>query len=134
MAFVYTDLNKDFANTVGDLAIQLHDQDVVRQSMEMLLSVVQGEMLFLPEYGASLETHLQEPNDRETADAIRVQWLTGIERWEPRFRVNRRQTKIEADESDFSMKVRLAGSVPGLAQEAFAFNGSIQRGEQGVSL
>jgi len=58
--------------------------DLLRSSLENILSWTIGTRFFLGEYGTMLETLIQEPNDLVTQSLVRTLTVDVITKWEKR--------------------------------------------------
>jgi uncharacterized protein len=65
----------------------LGGQDLVRQSIETILSTEPGERVMLPAFGCGLGRYLMAPNTPVTRTAIQQDVTGALGRWEPRIRV-----------------------------------------------
>ena len=73
---------------------EIFDYDVINQSIEMILSTIRGERLFLPQLGSVLPLvifeNINETNGDETLDLI----LQAIELWEDRIILDKENAEL----------------------------------------
>jgi uncharacterized protein len=97
--FIHPDLNEivgaetdqaspGLALTGGTNIDLASDDDAVRQSVLMLLSIRPGERLMRPDYGCNLHQLVFSPNDDTTAGIAIYLVRTAIQQWEPRIDIH----------------------------------------------
>ena len=95
MSRVYVD---SFAYDISKNVItmgEVYDDDVISQSIEIILTTNYGERVFLPNFGSVLPTMIFEnitvQNGEEVLDAI----ISDIEQWEDRISIIAEQASIQ---------------------------------------
>jgi len=95
MSRVYVD---SFAYDISKNVItmgEVYDDDVISQSIEIILTTNYGERVFLPNFGSVLPTMIFEnitvQNGEEVLDAI----ISDIEQWEDRISIIAEQSSIQ---------------------------------------
>ncbi len=73
-------------------------EDNVRECIRVILLTRQGERVRLPEFGASLDRYLFEPNTPATRQQIGNDIQRALARWEPRIQVE--AVTVDADPGD----------------------------------
>ena len=71
-------------NRVANKVVMSHDEEDIKQSLEILLSTRLGERVMLPEYGCALDEMLFEPLTTTLKTYMRELIRTAILRFEPR--------------------------------------------------
>lgn len=66
---------------------EIWDEDVISQSIEIILATVFGERIFNPFFGSSLYIYLAEGITKHTAERLLNDILTAIKRWEKRISI-----------------------------------------------
>lgn len=61
--------------------------DRIKQSIYYILTTIQGERFFLPEFGSKLYMLIFEPNDLILRDLAQVYIKDALRKWEPRIQV-----------------------------------------------
>ena len=61
--------------------------DRIKQSIYYILTTIQGERFFLPEFGSKLHLLVFEPNDLILRDLVQVYIKDALRKWEPRIQV-----------------------------------------------
>ncbi len=67
--------------------LYLDADDVVRQSIQLILETEPGERLMRPTFGCGLRRHLMKPNTSATRALIRRDVEKALENFEPRIRL-----------------------------------------------
>jgi len=97
----FTDLNILFGvNVYPEL---LYDEDVIRQSIYMILTTPVGTRLFRPDYGSQLFNLLYEPRDDISEVEVEILLTQSIEKWEPRVIIDPEKTKVININNGFSI-------------------------------
>lgn len=65
----------------------VHQEDDVREAIQMILMTRKGERPMRPEFGSELHTLVFAPNDAQTAGLARRYVQEALIRWEPRIDV-----------------------------------------------
>jgi len=100
-SFAY-DLDRDIS-TNGEI----FDEDVINQSIEMILSTSYGERLFIPFFGSDfpllLWENITESDESEVLDKI----VTAIEFWENRITIIRPSSSVEILDGENAISVNI---------------------------
>lgn len=104
----WLDVNSRFTQTQRPLLEP--GSQAIRNSLYNLFSCPIGARgpIFQPEYGTILFSQLQEPQDEQTAVAIRAGLIQSIERWEPRIRIIQSMTYVFPNPTSFGYEARVA--------------------------
>jgi phage baseplate assembly protein W len=86
-------------SAAGALATSTGD-DVIRQSLMMLLATKPGERVMRPAYGCPLDRLMFAPNDATTAGLAIHYVRQAVQRWEPRVEIVHLDAGSEAGASD----------------------------------
>ncbi len=121
---IYSDINQ---NKTEDGPVQVINLDSIFQSIKNIISTNRGERLFLPGFGADLDSFLFEPIDEITALQIFKALLTAIEEWDPRVILDYGLSNVDAVPDDNKYKVRLIYRVKSLSSNKFEFIGELGR-------
>jgi phage baseplate assembly protein W len=73
-------------NRVGRLDY-VSGQELVRQSIGIILDTEPGERIMLPTFGCGLRRYLMQPNSIATRAAMREDIVNALTQWEPRIRL-----------------------------------------------
>jgi phage baseplate assembly protein W len=103
---IYSDLDPTFlpSPATGDVALKYNEQAVIR-SIRNLLSTNQGERLFQPEVGSSLNALLFEPVSSITATLIQNEIVRMIQNYEPRATVSQVDVTALPDSNKFNVSI-----------------------------
>jgi len=121
---VYSDINQ----TTPETKPLLIDIESVYQSINNILNTNLGERLFNPGFGSELESMLFEIMNNSTANRILNGTIRAINKWDPRIRFDRSQSKITPNYDENRYDVVLAFSVIGVDSTNFKYEGSLLRG------
>ncbi len=97
----------------------------IKQSIEMIFSIIGEEVPVLPVLGSDLPRKLFEPNDFILSESIEVSLSEAISYLEPRVRV----TKIKVDSDDSFVYIKIEGVLRN-SNITFNFDYDITRGDQ----
>ena len=70
----------------------------VRQAIQVILQTRPGEQLMHPDFGAGLQTFLQESNTLVTRRRLHDRITDALTRWEPRILIDRVEVKTVPDQ------------------------------------
>lgn len=115
MAATFSDINRRVG--LVERPALLADEDAVLNAIYNILGTEQGERVFLPEFGSSLNQFLQEPMDAQTAHNLRYAIIRAVERWEPRVEIISRLTKVVPLYDEQVYDVKLAVRIIGLSND-----------------
>jgi phage baseplate assembly protein W len=73
-----------FQRSAQALPAPVTDDDLVRQSLEQILTTVPGERVMRPEFGCNLQQFVFENNDDLLPQLMQLEIASAIGRWEPR--------------------------------------------------
>lgn len=74
---------------------ELYDYDVINQSIEMILSTIRGERVFLPQMGSDLPLVLFEDLNSVNSEQLLSSIIETVELWEDRITIIRDRAKLE---------------------------------------
>jgi phage baseplate assembly protein W len=102
----YKDLSLTMGlNPVTNDVIALTGADAVRRSIRNLLSIMPGEVPFLPNFGCSLRALLFEPIDAITTAQIEQEIRATIDAYEPRVTIHTLVVTPSVDELKYQVDV-----------------------------
>lgn len=102
---IYSDIDIDFTRaTDGDLTKD-DDVDAVINSLNNIVSTLQGSRRMLPEFAQDIWTLLFDPIDEETARLIGERILEAINVWEDRVEVRRVNMDPDYDANQYNISV-----------------------------
>jgi len=88
------------------------DEAAIVNSIRNIFTTTPGEKILEPTFGLNLSQWLFQPLDDFTAREIGETILTGIERFEPRVKVNNINVDVEYDQHQYTIKLVL--TIPSL--------------------
>lgn len=98
----------------------------LQEAVNNIINTTPGERLFTPWFGCDLENLLFEPIDTITATRIRVKMIACIQDSDPRIRVDRSQSTVQASPDDNRYDVKLVLQILGVGQPG-VFSFSLER-------
>lgn len=107
---VYVDANT-LIGVISDPEL-LADDRAISNSLYNIVTTPLGTRYRIPEYGSALLWLLKEPLDNITAFQIEASLVQAIERWEPRVRIIREQTKVTPNLSITGFDIVLTYYIP----------------------
>jgi phage baseplate assembly protein W len=90
---------------------EIWDEDVISQSIEMIISTMFGERLFNPFFGSPLHSYLAEGVTRKTADRLLNSVLTAIKRWEDRITIIEDGVELVVSTDGHTIRLRIPYSI-----------------------
>jgi phage baseplate assembly protein W len=84
------DLSKDLISKG-----EIYDQDVISQSIEMILTTMFGERLFNPQFGCSLSSYLFETINVNSGEALLDEIISQITKQEDRVMILSQQAALQ---------------------------------------
>jgi phage baseplate assembly protein W len=88
------------------------DEAAIVNSIRNIFTTTPGEKILEPTFGLNLSQWLFQPLDEFTAREIGETILTGIEKYEPRVKVNNVNVDVEYDQHQYTIKLVL--TIPSL--------------------
>ncbi len=120
--YIYSDLHRDAWQATEMLAFDIED---IYMSIWNILTTNKGERLFLPEFGADLESLLFELMSEETAFVIWTKVTDSITRWDSRISLDIGQCTVEPDYDNNGYELLLVFMVEGLSDQSFDFKATL---------
>jgi len=103
---IYSDFDKELAiDSKGQVEIN-YDEDVIVESIRMIIAVVAGERVRSP-FGGSLVRYLFEPISPDVAEIIGYELREQIERFEPRVTIDVINVYPDIDNNRYEVSVRV---------------------------
>lgn len=113
--YIYSDFNGDLSKQ-NDGDVQLNtDINSIKNSLKNIMMTMIGSRRMLPEFGSNFHKLLFEPMDDFTARRIGKEFLSSIERWEPRINIENINVASNYDNNQYEITV------------TFSVKGSINR-------
>jgi phage baseplate assembly protein W len=86
---------------------EVHDEDVINQSIELILSTSYGERFFNPSFGSSLPYRLFDTMSVDFGEKILDDIVVAINRWEDRITIVEDQMRmvINPDQNSFNILI-----------------------------
>jgi len=119
---VYQDLNQEDPGSDATLT----NMDAVEQALRNLFNTKPGERLFRPTFGADLGAILFQPIDAGTSLRLKQLLIKAVEQWEPRIKVDRRNTSIVPQPEENGYDISITYQVLGIPEEYFDFTAFYQ--------
>lgn len=82
---------------------EIHDKEVLTQSIEMILTTMFNERLFNPTFGSPLPSYLFDFIDENTGEQLLDTVIASINRWENRVLVLSQQATLEIQDDNHSI-------------------------------
>jgi phage baseplate assembly protein W len=108
------------ASNQSDIQIDL-DEFAIVNSIRNLFATRKGQMILNPEYGLNLEKYLFQPINSFNARAMAREIINGVERYEPRVRVEGVNVKMNIDEQLYEVYLLLL--IPSLKNKKITLTG-----------
>ena len=119
---VYADLDLNFRRHPNTADVRpLKDLDAVKNSVKNLLLTNYGDRPFQPGVGSNITSLLFEPADAFTANALRDEIKTCLERYEPRLSNVTVQTLIDDDRNAYEVTVGFTVRYDERSQQEISF-------------
>jgi hypothetical protein len=74
------------------------DEDIVNESISIILSTRKGERLLRPDFGADIMSLVFSENNAHTANMVNVYVREALEKWEPRIEVEDVTVTLDSNE------------------------------------
>jgi phage baseplate assembly protein W len=84
---------------------EVHDEDVINQSIELILSTAYGERFFNPSFGSSLPYRLFDTIDENFGERILDDIVVAINRWEDRITIMEDQMRMVINPDQNSINI-----------------------------
>jgi phage baseplate assembly protein W len=114
---LYSDLNEN-TPTAKPL---VEDIEAITQSIRDILDIAKGEVLFLPELGASSEDYLFEDISEVGALLMTQNLINEINIWDDRIILDQQNTYIVPDYDNNAYNANIVYQIKGFSEE-FSFN------------
>jgi phage baseplate assembly protein W len=82
---------------------EVYDEDVIKQSVEVIIATILGERLFFPEFGTTVWSKLFENMDESTGENLIDELVVAIKRWEDRIFLLERDIQLDMYPDENSM-------------------------------
>jgi len=111
--YMYSDFNGDlFRQNDGDVELNT-DIDSIRNSLKNIMTTMMGSRRMLPEFGSNFYKLLFEPMDDITARRIGSEFLSSIQTWEKRIKIENLNVQSNYDNNQYEVTVNfsIVGSI-----------------------
>jgi phage baseplate assembly protein W len=86
---------------------EIHDDDVIKQSIELIIATYFGERLFNPYFGSPLGKILFETIDEQKGESLLTDLTDAIKKWEDRITILDSQCRIVLDYNNNSLLLQI---------------------------
>jgi len=102
---IYSDIDMELnKQTDGDIQRDT-ELDAVINSLENIISTMQGSRRMLPEFAIDIQNLLFEPLDKRTADMIGQRIIVAIETWDTRIEIIKLNIDVNYDQNLYNMSL-----------------------------
>ena len=103
----FKDLSASFQNNpLSNDLIGLKNENAIARSVRNLVQTIQGERPFQPVLGSNVQNLLFDNMDKLTASAIKQEFITTIENYEPRVEMGEITVEPNYDNNEFNVTVQ----------------------------
>jgi phage baseplate assembly protein W len=96
------------------------DEGAIKNSVKNIFNTSPGEKLLTPEFGLALKRYLFAPLTQDTAESIGEDIIKGIERYEPRVRIDRCDVVVNYDDNEYAIVLTLTIPPLNILQKQYA--------------
>ena len=90
---------------------EIHDDDVIKQSVEMILGTSLGERLFNTGFGSPLSLYMFETLNTSTGETLLTEIIKAIQRWEDRIKIDEPNCRMIIDYDNNGIDLYLPYSI-----------------------
>ena len=96
------------------------DEAAIKNSVKNIFNTVPGEKLLNPEFGLALKRYLFAPLSQDLAEDIGEEIVRGIERYEPRVRIDRIDVIVDYDQNEYIISLTLTIPPLNILQKSYS--------------